>query len=331
MLENIEFAYPGYFYLFLLLPLLGLWYYFMHRRKHADMQVSSLSAWRVKSAGWKVYARHLPFALRILAIAALIVVMARPQSSSSRQDVNVEGIDIVTALDISSSMLAEDFKPNRLEAAKNVATSFINGRPNDRVGLVVFSGETFTQCPLTTDHGVVKNLFRDIQSGMIEDGTAIGDGLATAVNRLKNSVAISKVVILLTDGENNSGAIDPVSAAEIAKKFGVRVYTIGVGQIGTAPYPFDTHFGKQYQNVEVRIDEDLLKEVAEITGGKYFRATNNNKLEQIYGEIDKLEKSKIDVTEFQKKHEEFLPWMLLAIGLFLLEFLLRNTLLKTLP
>ncbi len=331
MYENIEFAHPFYFYALILIPLLGIWYYFRYKKLHANIQVSSLSLFQLQKAGWKVYARHLPFVLRMLALSALIIALARPQSSTSRQDVSVEGIDIVTALDISSSMLAEDFKPNRLEAAKNVVVDFIKGRPNDRVGLVVFSGETFTQCPLTTDHTVVRNMFRDIKSGMIEDGTAIGDGLATAINRLKNSAAISKVVILLTDGENNAGAIDPVSAAEIAKKFGIRVYTIGVGREGTAPYPFDTHFGKQYQNVEVKIDEELLTEVANITDGKYFRATDNRKLEDIYQEIDKLEKSKIDVTEFQKKTEEYLPLILLALGFILLEFLLKNTVLRTLP
>ncbi len=331
MYENIEFAHPFYFYALILIPLLGIWYYFRYKKLHANIQVSSLSLFQLQKAGWKVYARHLPFVLRMLALSALIIALARPQSSTSRQDVSVEGIDIVTALDISSSMLAEDFKPNRLEAAKNVVVDFIKGRPNDRVGLVVFSGETFTQCPLTTDHTVVRNMFRDIKSGMIEDGTAIGDGLATAINRLKNSAAISKVVILLTDGENNAGAIDPVSAAEIAKKFGIRVYTIGVGREGTAPYPFDTHFGKQYQNVEVKIDEELLTEVANITDGKYFRATDNRKLEDIYQEIDKLEKSKIDVTEFQKKTEEYLPLVLLALGFILLEFLLKNTVLRTLP
>jgi len=331
MYENIEFAHPFYFYALILIPLLGIWYYFRYKKLHANIQVSSLSLFQLQKAGWKVYARHLPFVLRMLALSALIIALARPQSSTSRQDVSVEGIDIVTALDISSSMLAEDFKPNRLEAAKNVVVDFIKGRPNDRVGLVVFSGETFTQCPLTTDHTVVRNMFRDIKSGMIEDGTAIGDGLATAINRLKNSAAISKVVILLTDGENNAGAIDPVSAVEIAKKFGIRVYTIGVGREGTAPYPFDTHFGKQYQNVEVKIDEELLTEVANITDGKYFRATDNRKLEDIYQEIDKLEKSKIDVTEFQKKTEEYLPLVLLALGFILLEFLLKNTVLRTLP
>jgi len=228
-------------------------------------------------------------------------------------------------------MLAEDFNPNRLEAAKKVAEDFVAGRPNDRVGLVIFSGETFTQCPLTTDHSVLLNLFKDVKSGMIEDGTAIGDGLATAVNRLKESKAISKVIILLTDGENNMGALDPISAAEIAELYGIRVYTIGVGTLGTAPYPVQTPFGKQYQNIEVKIDEPMLNDIASMTDGKYFRATDNKKLEEIYHEIDELEKSKIDVTEFRKKNEEFLPLVLVAALLFLLELFLRNTVFRTVP
>jgi len=228
-------------------------------------------------------------------------------------------------------MLAEDFKPNRLEAAKKVAWNFIEGRPNDRIGLVVFSGESFTQCPLTTDHRIIKNLFEDIESGMIEDGTAIGDGLATSINRLKESQSVSKVIILLTDGVNNKGSLDPVSAAEIAKMYGLRVYTIGVGSRGTAPYPVQGMFGKRYQRMEVEIDEELLQNIADMTGGKYFRATDSQKLEEIYGEIDQLERSKIDVTEFTEKAEEFLPLVLLAFGILALEFILKNTLLKTLP
>jgi len=235
------------------------------------------------------------------------------------------------ALDVSSSMLAQDLKPDRLEAAKSVASDFIKGRPNDRVGLVIFSGETFTQVPLTTDQSIIENMFKAIQSGMIEDGTAIGDGLATSVSRLKESQAISKVVILITDGVNNAGSVDPASAAEIAKLYGVRIYTIGVGSMGTAPYPVQTPFGIQYQNMEVKIDEQLLQKVAEATEGCYFRATSNRKLEEIYREIDQLEKSKIDVTEFKKKKEEFLPLALAAILLLLLEFLFRNTLLRTIP
>ncbi len=257
--------------------------------------------------------------------------MARPQSTSSRQDVTIEGIDIVMALDVSGSMLAMDLKPDRLEASKEVASEFISGRENDRFGLVIFSGETFTQAPLTTDHAVIKSLFKDIKSGMIEDGTAIGDGLATSINRLKDSKAVSKVIILLTDGVNNMGSLDPLSSAEIAQIYGIRIYTIGVGTEGTAPYPVQTMFGMQTQYMEVQIDEELLQQVAEMTDGRYFRATSNRKLREIYDEIDKLEKSKIDVTEFKKKKEEFFPWAIWALLLIVGEVLLRNTVFRTAP
>lgn len=268
----------------------------------------------------------------MLAVAFLIIALARPQSSSNSTDVNVEGIDIVMAMDISGSMLAEDFKPNRLEASKEVAMDFIDGRPNDRIGLVVFSSEAFTQCPLTTDHSVMKNLFKDIHSGMIDDGTAIGDGLATAVNRIRKSEAVSKVVILLTDGINNTGSIDPTTAAEIAKLYSIRLYAIGVGTLGLAPYPFkNTLGGITYQNVNVKIDETLLKSMAELTGGKYFRATSKMKLEEIYNEIDKLEKSKIDVTEFSRKTERFLPLAIIALALLMFELLARYIIYKSIP
>ena len=233
-------------------------------------------------------------------------------------------------LDISGSMLARDFRPDRLEASKNVATEFISGRPYDRMGLVVFSGESFTQCPLTTDHAVLINLLREIQSGMIEDGTAIGMGLATAVNRIKDSQAKSKVIILLTDGVNNRGEIAPATAAGIAKTYGIRVYTIGVGTQGMAPYPVNTPFGIQYQDMPVEIDEAILKEISETTGGKYFRATDNNKLVQVYNEIDKLEKSKIDVRQFSRKEEKYFIPALIAFCLLAMEILVRNTLFRNL-
>jgi Ca-activated chloride channel family protein len=331
MMYNIEFAQPYFFYFLAVIPLLIVWYYFRQRRFHADIRFSTTQAFENGHKSIKVYLYHGLFVLRLLVLALLIMAMARPQSSQRRQNVNIEGIDIVMALDISGSMLAEDFKPNRLEAAKDVAQDFIDGRPNDRMGLVVFSGESFTQCPLTTDHTVLLNLFKDIHSGMIDDGTAIGDGLATAVNRLKESAAISKVIILLTDGINNMGSIDPVSAAEIAKLYGIRVYTIGVGSLGTAPYPVKTPFGIQYQNVEVKIDEPMLRKIAEMTTGKYFRATDNEKLREIYQQIDKLEKSKIDVTEFRKKKEEFMPLVLIAALLFIFEIVLKNTVFRSIP
>ncbi len=331
MISGIEFASPKFFLLFITIPLMIIWYWFKHRKSQAELQVSTFEGFEKAGKSVKESFLHLLFILRLLTISALIIALARPQSSSSRRDVNVEGIDIIIAQDISGSMLAEDFKPNRLGAAKKEAVGFINGRPNDRIGLVVFSGESFTQCPITTDHTVLNNLMEKIESGMIEDGTAIGDGLATAVTRLKESKAFSKVIILLTDGINNMGSIDPLSAAEIAKLYKVRVYTVGVGTLGMAPYPFKTPFGIQYQNVDVKIDEPLLQKIALMTGGEYFRATNNKKLETIYKEIDKLEKSKIDVLEFRKKHEEFLVIALIALGLLLLEVILRNTLLRTTP
>ena len=261
----------------------------------------------------------------------LIFALARPQSSNKLQKSTTEGIDIMISLDISTSMLAMDFKPNRMEAAKEVAINFIQGRPNDRIGLVIFAAESFTQCPLTIDHAVLINLFRDIRTGMLEDGTAIGDGLATAVNRIKDSDSKSKVIILLSDGENNRGQIAPLTAAEIARTFGVRVYTIGVGTIGTAPFPINTVFGQQVQNMEVKIDEAMLKEIATLTGGHYFRATDKNKLEEIYKEIDAMEKTKTEIQEYTKKGEEFLIFALLAFIFLLSEILLRNTVLRTIP
>ena len=272
--------------------------------------------------------RHSGIVLRSLALAALIIALARPQSSLSWQNSTTEGIDIVIASDISGSMLAEDFEPNRMEAGKNIAIDFIKNRPNDRIGLVIFSGESFTQCPLTIDHEVLINLFKDIKNGMIDDGTAIGMGLATAVNRLKESDAKSKVVILLTDGSNNTGSIPPITAAEIAKQFNIRVYTVGLGTKGMAPYPVQTPMGIQYQRIPVDVDEVTLGKIADITGGKYFRATNNSTLKNIYERIDKLEKAKIDVTQYHKKTEMFLPLVVIALLLLLLEFVLKNTVLK---
>ena len=326
------FANPTYLYLLLLLiPMIG-WYVYKLRKSQASLQVSSTEAFEVAGAtSWKVYLRHVPFALRTLAIALLIVVLARPQSTDSWQNSTTEGIDIVMAMDISTSMLAEDLKPNRLEAAKDEAASFINGRQNDNIGLVVFAAESFTQCPLTIDHGVLLNLFKDIQPGIIQDGTAIGLGLANAVSRIKDSQAKSKVIILLTDGVNNTGEIAPVTAAEIAKTFGIRVYTIGVGTQGEAPYPIPTAFGIQYQNIPVEIDEQVLKQIASTTGGQYFRATDNASLKEIYSEIDQMEKTKISVQEFSKKQEEYKNWALIVFALLLVEVLLRNTLLRNIP
>jgi len=324
-------ANPEFFWLLLILPVLIVWYWFRHTKSNAAMRVSGLELYDDIPTNFKVWVSHILFVLRLLAVALLIVAIARPQSVSSRQNIHIEGIDIVMALDVSGSMLARDFKPDRLEAAKEVAKEFIAKRPNDRVGLVIFSGEAFTQVPLTTDHTMISNLFREVKSGMIEDGTAIGDGLATAISRLQNSEAISKVIILLTDGVNNSGSVDPLSAAEIAKMFGIRVYTIGVGSRGYAPYPVQTIYGIQMQQMEVQIDEELLQQIALQTDGRYFRAENNEKLREIYDEIDALEKSKIDVQEFKRKHEMFLPFALIAIAAFMIEMLLRYLYFRKLP
>jgi Ca-activated chloride channel family protein len=331
MLKGITFASPDYFYLLLLIPILVAWYFFRQKMNPADIQVSSTTGFEGVRKGIRLYLYHGLYVLRMLALIFLILAMTRPQSKKSRHDITVEGIDIILAMDISGSMMAMDFKPNRIEASKSVAMEFIDGRPNDRIGLVIFSGEAFSQCPLTTDHTILKNLFQDIRSGMIEDGTAIGDGLATALNRLRGSKAISKVIILLTDGVNNMGSIDPLSAAEIAKLYGVRIYTIGIGTTGVAPYPVPTPFGIQITPMEVKIDEDLLRQISKMTDGKYFRATNNTKLRQVYQEIDKLEKSKIDVTEFHKKKEEFFLLAWIALFFITLEIILRNTYFRNTP
>ncbi|MCX6304720.1 MAG: VWA domain-containing protein [Bacteroidetes bacterium] len=331
MFKPVTFGNPGFLVLLLVIPLLAVWYFYRRKKNTADLQMSTTEGFAQVGRNFKYYIYHSLYILRLLALTLLFIALARPQTSLSRQDISVEGIDLVIALDISGSMLAMDFKPDRLEAAKDLAIEFIDGRPNDRIGLVIFSGETFTQCPLTTDHAVLKNLFRDIHSGMIDDGTALGDGLATAVNRLRGSKAVSKVIILLTDGQSNMGALDPRSAAEIAKLYGIRIYTIGMGTMGQAPYPVQTPFGMQTQMMEVKIDEPTLMEIAKGSDGKYFRATNNAKLRAIYQEIDKMEKSKIDVTEFRKKKEEFLPLVLLAFIFLGLEMLLRYLYLKNIP
>ncbi|MBN2273395.1 MAG: VWA domain-containing protein [Bacteroidales bacterium] len=328
----MEFAHPHYLYLLTGIILLVIWYIFSYRHLQADLQISSASAIKPVSKTTRVKLRHLPFIFRMAAIAFIIIVLARPQSTDFHEKTTTEGIDIILAIDISGSMLARDFTPDRLEAAKDVAVEFISGRPNDRIGLVVFSAESFTQCPLTNDHATLINLFKDIKSGIIEDGTAIGLGLSNAVTRLKNSEAISKVVILLTDGMNNTGSIDPITAAEIAKTFGIRVYTIGVGMKGMAPYPFQDVFGRTViQKVPVEIDEPVLQEIADMTSGNYFRATNNEKLRQIYAKIDQLEKSKIDVKEYSRKQEEYRLYAGIALLLLFIEMLLRYTVFRGIP
>jgi Ca-activated chloride channel homolog len=329
-MTGISFAEPLFLYLLVIIPAMVAFYIIKQQKVTASLRMPGLQPFTGSGTTFRHYLRHILFALRTIAIALLLIVLARPQKTNKFQDVSTEGIDIVLTQDISGSMLARDFRPDRLDAAKNIATEFISGRPYDRIGLVVFSGESFTQCPLTTDHAVLINLLREIQSGMIEDGTAIGMGLATAVNRIKDSKAKSKVIILLTDGVNNRGEIAPATAAGIAKTFGVRVYTIGVGTQGMAPYPVQTPYGIQYQDMPVEIDEGILKEIAQTTGGKYFRATDNDKLVQVYNEIDKLEKSKIDVRQFSRKEERYLIPALIAFCMLVVEMTARNTIFKNL-
>lgn len=326
--SHIEFANPGFFWLLIIIPGMVFWYIRREQQLQGSLSVSAVKGFTLPAKSIIPRLRHLSIVLRSLAILALIVALARPQSALSWQNSTTEGIDIIIASDISGSMLAEDFKPNRLEAGKQIAIDFIKDRPDDRIGLVIFSGESFTQCPLTIDHDVLINLFSAVKNGMINDGTAIGMGLATAVNRLKDSEAKSKVVILLTDGSNNGGSIPPITAAEIAKQFNIRVYTVGIGTKGFAPYPVQTPMGVQYQRMPVDVDEPTLTKIAGITGGKYFRATDNEKLKSIYEQIDKLEKAKIDVTQYHKKTECFLPFAIIALVFLLTEFVLKNTVLK---
>jgi Ca-activated chloride channel homolog len=330
-MSDLTFAHPNLLYLLLLIPALVVWYIFRHKDSKASLQMSTLRPFDKSPTSVRVYLRHLPFALRMIAVAFIVIVLARPQSFNVTLSIETEGIDIIISLDISSSMLAQDFKPNRLEAAKDIAIQFVSGRRNDRIGVVIFAGESFTMCPLTTDLPTVINQFKEIKLGLIEDGTAIGVGLATAVARLKESDAESKVVILLTDGVNNKGEIAPLTAADIAKTFGVRVYTVGVGTIGTAPYPVQTPFGTRLQDMKVEIDEDVLKEIANITGGKYYRATDSKSLAQVYEQIDQLEKTKIEVTETTRKKEEFTLFAFIVLLLLALDITLRTTIFRSVP
>jgi Ca-activated chloride channel family protein len=325
------FANSGYLFLLLLLIPLIVGYVLRCKKADASLRISDASVYAHAPKSYKNYLIHAPFVLRMLSLALLIMVLARPQTTNSWQNSEMEGIDIMLAIDVSTSMLAEDLKPNRLEAAKQVAAEFINGRPNDNIGITLFAGESFTQCPLTVDHTVLLNLIKDVQCGLIEDGTAVGMGIANAVSRLKDSKAKSKVVIALTDGTNNRGDISPLTAAEIAKSFGIRVYTIGVGTNGMAPYPYQVAGTVQYVNLPVEIDEKMLGEIASITQGNYFRATSNSKLEEVYQEIDKLEKTKLSVRQFSKRDEKYEWFALAALLCVLLEVLLRNTILKKIP
>ena len=328
----MHFASPYYLWLLtLLVPMIG-YYVWRTLQGGAAIQISSVAGVVRAPRTVRYYLRHLPFALRAAAFALLVVALARPQDVEQNVRTNAEGIDIMLAIDVSGSMLARDFKPDRITAAKEVAGSFIADRYGDRIGLVAFAGEAFTQSPLTTDQSTLQTLLARIRSGLIEDGTAIGNGLATAINRLRESDAKSKVIILLTDGVNNQGQIAPMTAAEIAKAQGIRVYTIGVGSEGMAPYPAIDMFGNlTFVNQKVEIDEKVLNAISDMTGGKYFRATDKDKLKAVYNEINQLEKSKIEVTEHISYHELFLTWVLAALGLLMAEFLLSNLVLKRIP
>lgn len=325
------FANSGYLFLLLFLIPYIIWYITKGKKSGASLQVSDTRIYAKTPKSFKLYLLHAPFLLRIFTFIFIVLILARPQSTNSWKDSETEGIDIMMCLDTSTSMLAEDIKPNRIQAAEDVAAEFINGRPNDNIGLTLFAAESFTQCPLTIDHGVLLNLFQSIKAGMLPDGTAIGMGLANAVSHLKNSKAKSKVIILLTDGSNNMGDISPLTAAEIARTYGIRIYTIGIGSNGTAAYPVQVGGTIQYISMPVEIDEKTLTQIAGITDGIYYRATSRSKLEKIYQEIDKLEKTKLNVKSFNKRTEEYQPFALLALLCVLLEILLRQTVLKKLP
>ena len=320
---------PAYLFLLLLLiPVIG-WYIWRLRDAQATLRISDTSELARQPKSLRVWLIHVPFVLRVLTVTLLSIALARPQLSNRWQSQSTEGIDIMMALDVSGTMLAEDLKPNRLEAAKEVATDFVINRPNDNIGLVVFAGESFTQCPLTTDHAVLVNLFQSVKFGLIEDGTAIGLGLANCVNRMKDSPTKSKVIILLTDGSNNRGDITPQTAAEIAKTFGIRVYAVGVGSHGQARVPVQTPYGTQYMMMDSEFDEVTLRNIAQTTGGEYFRATDNRSLRRIYEQIDQLEKSKIRVREYSKRYENFMPFLYAALICLLLDILIRHFVLRT--
>lgn len=328
-LNNITFNQPWVFGLLILIPILIIWYVKKNDQQHGAVIISDITAPGLSS--WKTSFRHLPFLFRSLAIIAVITALARPQTRYEQQNASGEGIDIVICIDVSGSMTAQDLIPNRLEAAKKVATDFVNKRLTDRMAVVIFSGESFTQCPLTTDHSVLISAIGNIRNGLLEDGTAIGSGLGTSVDRLRTSQSKSKVVILLTDGENNGGLIDPQTAKEIAKAFAVKVYTIGVGTDGYAPQPVNTPMGVVMQNGKVSIDEKLLKQIATETGGKYFRAKDNEGLAGIYDEINSLEKSKVEITTLTKYTEKFFPFVIAALIFIFLEVLLQFTVFKKFP
>lgn len=328
--HDISFGQPLFFILYAIIPVLIYWKFRRGKKHEAVFHISSVKGLS-NTRSWKNIFQRLPFFLRLLALSVIILALAHPQIKFDETQREGEGIDIVLCIDVSGSMTAQDFSPNRMEAAKNVAIDFVNNRPSDRIGVVIFAGESFTQCPLTTDHYVLESQIKQIRSGLLEDGTAIGSGLATGVERLKDSKSKSKIIILLTDGVNNGGLIDPSTAKEIAKTFKIKVYTIGVGTNGYAPTPVSTPMGIVMQDQKVAIDEKLLQNIAYETGGKYFRATDNTSLENIYKEIDKLEKSKVQIISFHRYTEKFYPFIFIAMSLLLIEIILRYTLLKKFP
>lgn len=326
------FEYPGLLWLEVIPALLVLHYLYLElKERNPHMRVSTVTPWLKSGRSFMAYLRHFPFLHRIFALVMIILAVARPRSSEQMDKVDTEGIDIILTMDVSTSMLARDFTPDRISAAKDIAIEFISQRPYDRMGIVVFAGESYTQCPLTTDRATLINLMKEISTDLIEDGTAIGNGLATAVARMKDSDAKSRVIILLTDGVNNRGEITPQMAAEIAKTYGIRVYTIGVGANGMAPYPVMTPWGVDIQKVQVEIDEDLLSKIAESTGGRYFRATDNTKLMEIYNEINKMEKARITVDSFPVYKELFMRYAIAALAALLLELLLKMFVIRRLP
>jgi Ca-activated chloride channel homolog len=331
MFNGITFAYPWILYFLILVPALPVWYWMKGKQRQPSITYSSLKVFKEIPAGWREKFRHLPVILRTLALFLLIVALARPQSYNSGENIYTEGIDIAMVLDISGSMLAEDLKPNRIEAAKQVIDNFISNRTSDRIGLVIFARQAFTQCPLTIDYGVLRHLLSKVEPGMIEDGTAIGNAIADGVNRLKDGKAKSKIIILLTDGMNNAGEIDPLTAAQIAKTFGIRIYTVGVGAKGEAPYPVQTPFGVRYQMIPADIDEGMLQQIADITGGAYFRATDTKALKEIYDKIDRLEKSRVEVTSYRQAKELFYNWLGAGLVLIFLEIGISQTIFRKVP
>ena len=327
MLKNITFAHPQFFWLLLIIPLMIAWYWFSNKKSLPNLTLSSTIAFR-RVNSWTDYLYHSLFSLRIIAVALLIIALARPQTHSENAQTKItEGIDIVMAIDVSASMLSQDLKPNRFEALKKVASQFVKDRPNDRIGLVIYAGESYTKTPVTTDKGIILNALSELTYGQIEDGTAIGMGLATAVNRLKESKAKSRVIILMTDGVNNTGFIDPQTAAELAAEYGIKVYTVGIGTNGMAlsPYALNPDGSIMYRMLQVEIDEPLMKKIAQVTNGRYFRATNNQKLQQIYDEINQLETTKIEEFKYTEVDEKFRILAFGAIVLLLLEFTLKHT------